>query len=109
MKITCRTPRMTKAEREEYERDGSVCLAMAEEIIYTQKEKQIMNNLTKRQAEEIFSVNLKNRKFSLDFTAIDGRCRQYAEISFYDKGNCFGWTEKIPTKDFWNKLTTIGG
>jgi len=82
------------------DKDGVEITAGVEINTYTKREKLAIKNITKKQVEKIFDVNLRNREFDLEF---EPRC---VEICFYEKDNCFGWKEKVKTRDFWNKYKT---
>lgn len=67
----------------------------------TPDEEEAKRKLTKRKAELIFGVNLKNREYSITFDLYD------AEITFFDKGQVFGWLERLPKADFWKTYAQL--
>jgi len=59
--------------------------------------------ITKKQIENIFNVNLKNKKYNIVFIK-NNFCRyETVELYWYDKNNIFGYQKKITIKQFLSK------
>ena len=67
-------------------------------IIINNKGRTLNDNkeiiMSKKNAEKVFKVNLKGRNYSISNNFGD------VEITFYNKGNIFGWLERISEKEF---------